>query len=64
MPYKSRAQEAWAHTPEGMKALGGSAKVAEWDSATKGMKLPERKASSGGILGRTVKAPRKKGGWK
>ena len=44
MPYKSDAQRRWAHTPTGEKALGGPAKVAEWDAASKGMKLPERKA--------------------
>ena len=43
MPYQSDAQRRWAHTPSGEKALGGPAKVAEWDSASKGMKLPERK---------------------
>lgn len=42
MPYKSLAQERWAHTPEGMKALGGAAAVSEWDSATKGKKLPKK----------------------
>lgn len=42
MPYKSKAQEAWAHTPEGEKALGGPAKVAEWDSASKGLDLPKK----------------------
>ena len=42
MPFRSRAQERWAHTPAGEEALGGPAKVAEWDSASKGMKLPER----------------------
>ena len=42
MPYVSEAQRGWAHTPEGMKALGGAAKVAEWDAASKGMKLPKR----------------------
>lgn len=35
MPYESKAQQGWAHTPEGMKALGGAAKVHEWDQATK-----------------------------
>lgn len=35
MPYKSEAQQAWAHTPSGMKALGGADKVHEWDEATK-----------------------------
>jgi hypothetical protein len=43
MPYKSKAQERWAHTPQGEEALGGPAKVKEWDRATKGRKLPERK---------------------
>jgi hypothetical protein len=41
VPYKSKAQERWAHTRAGQKALGGKAKVAEWDAATKGKKLPE-----------------------
>lgn len=44
MPYKSQAQERWAHTDTGIKALGGKAKVAEWDAATKGAKLPKRAA--------------------
>lgn len=43
MPYKSKAQERWAHTPEGEKALGGKKAVKEWDQASKGKKLPERK---------------------
>ena len=42
MPYKSRAQEKWAHTPEGVKALGGDSAVKEWDAASKGKTLPER----------------------
>ena len=42
MPYKSKRQRRWAHTKAGIKALGGKAKVAEWDSASKGMKLPEK----------------------
>ena len=42
MPFVSDAQRRWGHTPEGEKALGGPAKVAEWDNATKGMKLPKR----------------------
>lgn len=36
MPFKSRAQQRWAHTIQGEKALGGPAKVHEWDEATKG----------------------------
>ena len=42
MPYQSLAQERWAHTPSGEQALGGAAKVAEWDAATKGASLPQR----------------------
>jgi hypothetical protein len=41
MPYKSLAQEGWAHSPAGKKALG-EAGVKEWDAATKGKKLPEK----------------------
>lgn len=36
MPYVSRAQQGWAHTPAGTKALGGAAKVKEWDRTTAG----------------------------
>lgn len=42
MPYKSEAQRKWAHTKTGTKALGGKEKVKEWDSASKGNKLPEK----------------------
>jgi hypothetical protein len=42
MPYVSRQQEKWAHTAAGEKALGGPAKVHEWDEASKGMKLPKK----------------------
>ncbi len=42
MPYQSDSQRRWAHKPSGMKALGGAAKVAEWDAASKGMDLPEK----------------------
>lgn len=42
MLYKSKAQERWAHTDEGEKALGGREKVAEWDKASKGKPLPEK----------------------
>lgn len=40
MPYSSNQQRKWAHTEKGMKALGGAAKVAEWDKESKGIKLP------------------------
>jgi hypothetical protein len=43
MPWKSDQQRKWGHTPEGEKALGGKAAVHEWDEASKGKKLPERK---------------------
>lgn len=42
MPYKSLAQERWAHTAAGTKALGGSGAVSEWDAASKGKKLPKK----------------------
>jgi len=41
MPYKSLAQERWAHSPTGEKALGKEG-VKEWDAATKGKKLPDK----------------------
>lgn len=47
MPFQSRAQQALGHSEAGEKALGGPAKVAEWDAATKGKKLPARKAKGG-----------------
>ena len=43
-PYVSEAQRRWAHTSSGMEALGGKSGVHEWDEATKGKKLPERKS--------------------
>ena len=41
MSFKSLAQNAWAHTPAGTKALGGKKKVKEWESATNYDSLPE-----------------------
>lgn len=40
--YRSAAQRRWAHTKAGTRALGGAKKVAEWDRASKGKKLPRR----------------------
>ena len=40
MPYKSAKQRAFFHTATGMKKIG-AAKVAEFDAASKGMKLSE-----------------------
>ena len=34
MPWRSKDQAAWGHSPSGIKALGGASKVAEWDAAT------------------------------
>lgn len=43
MPYKSKSQQRWAHTPAGIKALGGKKNVEEWDKETKSYKkLPEK----------------------
>ena len=42
MPYKSKAQQRWAHSPAGTKALGGKKAVKEWDSSSRGKKLPSR----------------------
>lgn len=41
MPWKSKKQRAWGHSPAGIKALGGKKAVEEWDKATKGKKLPK-----------------------
>lgn len=42
MPWKSKSQKSWGHSPEGIKALGGKKAVAEWDKATGDRKLPKR----------------------
>ena len=53
MPAESKVQLRWVNSPSGRKALG-AAGVKEWDQASKGLKLPERKkgalrrAASGG----------------
>ena len=39
-PYLSDAQRKWAHTAAGTKALGGKAKVKEWDRVSEGKTLP------------------------
>lgn len=40
MPFKSKKQEAWAHTAAGQKALGGKKNVQEWQDATNQATLP------------------------
>ena len=57
MPFKSKKQNAWAHTESGMEALGGPAKVKEWESDTDYSSLPE-KVESGAADENTV--PKKK----
>jgi hypothetical protein len=42
-PYASKKQEAWAHTASGLHNLGAE-DVAGKDSASKGRKLPKKKA--------------------
>jgi hypothetical protein len=54
MPYKSIQQERWAHTASGLKALGGKAKVHEWDQASKGKKLPRRVKKTKHKVGRIL----------
>ena len=41
MPFVSQKQRAWAMTLAGTKALGGKAKVQEWEQATGNKKLPK-----------------------
>lgn len=41
MPYFSDAQRRFFHTPTGLAKIGAD-KVAEFDQASKGLKLPER----------------------
>jgi hypothetical protein len=43
MPFQSKAQERWAFTPEGRKALGGIDNVKEWANSTDQKSLPEKK---------------------
>jgi hypothetical protein len=42
MPWKSVQQARWGHSPSGVKALGGKAKVSEWDNATPKGSLPAK----------------------
>ena len=44
MPFVSEAQNAWAHTSNGKKALGGESKVKEWEHATDYSHLPYKVA--------------------
>lgn len=42
MPFVSDDQRKWGNSPAGLKALGGHAKVSEWNQSTKGRDLPKR----------------------
>lgn len=42
MPWKSDAQRKWSNSDAGRKALGGQAKVDEWNQATEGKSIPEK----------------------
>lgn len=44
MPWQSKAQERWGNSPAGHAALGKSG-VDEWNAASKGKNLPERKGA-------------------
>jgi hypothetical protein len=54
MPWVSKKQAAWGHSPEGEQALGGPSAVAEWDAATPKGSLPD-KVRWPGALGRAKK---------
>lgn len=60
MPYKSLRQERWAHTAAGVKALG-AAGVAEFDAASKGLKLPRTAPKKPLTRNQAVAAIKKKG---
>lgn len=53
MPFESQAQNRWAHTPAGTQALGGAAKVKEWEKATDYSHLPERATVNKGHMSKT-----------
>ena len=55
MPWQSKAQAAWGHSPSGLKALGGASKVREWDSATSKGSLPDMKPPKKPMLGGAIK---------
>lgn len=54
MPWKSKAQAAWGHSPAGLRALGGKSAVSEWDSVTPKGSLPDR-VRHPGALGKAKK---------
>lgn len=49
MPYKSAAQRRFFHTATAKRAGITEAEVKEFDAASKGMKLPEKKLKKRGL---------------
>lgn len=54
MPWKSKAQERWGNSPAGHAALKDKG-VQEWNDASKGLKLPERKMPDVSAMKRPLK---------
>jgi hypothetical protein len=60
-PFKSKAQNAWGHTPEGVHALKG--KLDEWEASTDYRHLPEhvtKKKTKESIVKKLIKNKKKK----
>ncbi len=56
MPFLSKSQQRWGHTPAGVKALGGKAAVSEWDAATpKGLPAKVKNPEEIGALTKTAR---------
>ena len=55
MPFTSKSQQRWGHSPDGEKALGGPDKVSEWDASTDFKDLPEKKP---GAISQALKKPK------
>ncbi len=60
MPFVSKSQQRWGHSPAGVKALGGKAAVSEWDAATPKGTLPQA-VKNPEAIGALTKTARKKG---
>ncbi len=62
MPWQSVQQAKWGHSPSGLKALGGAAKVNEWDAATPKGSLTDKTKEKSKWLGGAVKKPQVQNG--
>jgi hypothetical protein len=61
MPFLSKAQNAWGHTPDGVKALGSN--LDKWEKATDYSKLPghvTKKKTKDSIIKKLTKNKKKK----